>query len=123
MPPTLDIAVMREAAIAAFKPEPFYMVQIGLDGFTASSERYKKKPEAESVCKGCPVATVTKVERKEKSEKPPALYDLTSLQRDANRVLGYTAQQALDYTQEPSQKPLIERLSGQNFTCEIFLDD
>ncbi len=107
MTPTLAMAVMREAAIAAFKPEPFYTVQIGLDGFTASSERYKKKAEAEAVSKGCSVATVTKAERKEKSEKPPALYDLTSLQRDANRVLGYTAQQTLDYTQNLYEKKLV----------------
>ena len=107
MTPTLAMAVMREAAIAAFKPEPFYTVQIGLDGFTASSERYKKKSEAEAVSKGCSVATVTKAERKEKSEKPPALYDLTSLQRDANRVLGYTAQQTLDYTQNLYEKKLV----------------
>ena len=107
MTPTLAMAVMREAAIAAFKPEPFYTVQIGLDGFKASSERYKKKLEAETVSKGCSVATVTKAERKEKSEKPPALYDLTSLQRDANRVLGYTAQQTLDYTQNLYEKKLV----------------
>ena len=107
MTPTLAMAVMREAAIAAFKPEPFYTVQIGLDGFTASSERYKKKAEAEAVSKGCSVATVTKAERKEKTEKPPALYDLTSLQRDANRVLGYTAQQTLDYTQNLYEKKLV----------------
>ena len=107
MTPTLAMAVMREAAIAAFKPEPFYTVQIGLDGFTASSERYKKKSEAEAVGKSCSVATVTKAERKEKSEKPPALYDLTSLQRDANRVLGYTAQQTLDYTQNLYEKKLV----------------
>ena len=107
MTPTLAMAVMREAAIAAFKPEPFFTVQIGLDGFTASSERYKKKAEAEAVSKGCSVATVTKAECKEKSEKPPALYDLTSLQRDANRVLGYTAQQTLDYTQNLYEKKLV----------------
>ena len=107
MTPTLAMAVMREAAIAAFKPEPFYTVQIGLDGFTASSERYKKKAEAEAVSKGCSVATVTKAERKEKSEKSPALYDLTSLQREANRVLGYTAQQTLDYTQNLYEKKLV----------------
>jgi len=107
MTPTLAMAVMREAAIAAFKPEPFYTVQIGLDGFTASSERYKKKAEAEAVSKGCSVATVIKAERKEKSEKPPALYDLTSLQRDANRALGYTAQQTLDYTQNLYEKKLV----------------
>ena len=107
MTPTLAMAVMREAAIAAFKSEPFYTVQIGLDGFTASSERYKKKAEAEAVSKGCSVANVTKAERKDKSEKPPALYDLTSLQRDANRVLGYTAQQTLDYTQNLYEKKLV----------------
>ena len=107
MTPTLAMAVMREAAIAAFKPEPFYTVQIGLDGFTASSERYKKKAEAEAASKGCSVVTVTKAERNEKSEKPPSLYDLTSLQRDANRVLGYTAQQTLDYTQNLYEKKLV----------------
>lgn len=107
MTPTLAMAVMREAAIAAFKPEPFYTVQIGLDGFAAASERFKKKPDAEAVSRDCSVAAVTKAERKEKSEKPPALYDLTSLQRDANRVLGYTAQQTLDYTQNLYEKKLV----------------
>ena len=52
-------------------------------------------------------AVVTKAERKEKTEKPPALYDLTSLQRDANRMLGYTAQQTLDYTQNLYEKKLV----------------
>lgn len=107
MTPTLAMAVMREATISAFKTEPFYTVQIGLDGFTASSERYKKLPEAEEVSKNCTVAVVTKAECKEKSEKPPALYDLTSLQRDANRILGYTAQQTLDYTQNLYEKKLV----------------
>ena len=94
MTPTLAMAVMREAAISAFKSEPFYTVQLAVDGFTASSERFKKQSEAEALRTACngQMAKVTKAERKEKSEKPPALYDLTSLQRDANRVLGYTAQ-------------------------------
>ena len=99
MTPTLAMAVMREAAISAFKPELFYTVQIGLDGFTAASERFKTKAAAEAVKQSCSVAIVQKAECKEKTEKPPALYDLTSLQREANRVLGYTAQQTLDYTQ------------------------
>ena len=107
MTPTLAMAVMREAAISAFKTEPFYTVQIELDGFTASSDRYKKKSEAETVSRNCTVATVTKAECKEKSEKPPALYDLTSLQRDANRILGYTAQQTLDYTQNLYERKLV----------------
>ena len=50
---------------------------------------------------------VTKAERKEKAEKPPALYDLTSLQRDANRLLGFTAKQTLDYTQSLYEKKLV----------------
>ena len=107
MTPTLALAVMREAAISAFKPEPFYTVQIGLDGFTAASERFKTKAAAEAVKQSCSVAIVQKAECKEKTEKPPALYDLTSLQREANRVLGYTAQQTLDYTQNLYEKKLV----------------
>ena len=107
MTPTLAMAVMREAAISAFKPEPFYTVQIGLDGFTAASERFKTKEAAEAVRQNCSVAIVQKAECKEKTEKPPALYDLTSLQREANRVLGYTAQQTLDYTQNLYEKKLV----------------
>ena len=109
MTPTLAMAVMREAAISAFRPEPFFTVQLSLDGFTATSGRFKSKPEADTVCKACQGAgaVVTKAERKEKSEKPPALYDLTSLQRDANRVLGFTAQQTLDYTQSLYEKKLV----------------
>lgn len=109
MTPTLAMAVMREAAISAFRPEPFYAVQLSLGGFTAASERFKKKAEADIISKACQgsVAVVTKAECKEKSEKPPALYDLTSLQRDANRVLGFTAQQTLDYTQNLYEKKLV----------------
>ncbi len=109
MTPTLAMAVMREAAISAFKPEPFFTVQLSMDGFTASSERFKGRPDAETLCRACEnsAAKVAKAERKEKTEKPPALYDLTSLQRDANRVLGYTAQQTLDYTQNLYEKKLV----------------
>ena len=52
------MAVMREAAISAFKPEPFYIVQIGLDDFTAASERFKTKAAAEAAKRGCSVAIV-----------------------------------------------------------------
>ena len=109
MTPTLAMAGMREAAISAFKSEPFYTVQLAMDGFTVSSERFKKQSEAEALRTACngQMAKVTKADRKEKSEKPPALYDLTSLQRDANRVLGYTAQQTLDYTQALYEKKLV----------------
>ncbi len=109
MTPTLAMAVMREAAISAFTPEPFYTVQFGLNGFTVSSERFKEKGKAVEICgKSTDTkATVTKAEKKEKAENPPALYDLTSLQRDANRVLGFTAQQTLDYTQNLYEKKLV----------------
>ena len=107
MTPTLAMAVMREAAISAFKPEPFYTVQIGLDGFTATSERIKTKAQRKLSGKAVQWQCCQKAECKEKREKPPALYDLTSLQREANRVLGYTAQQTLDYTQNLYEKKLV----------------
>ena len=108
MTPTLAMVVAREAEIGAFKSEPFYTVELSLPGFTAVSQRMKDKAEATAVCKNCAggTATVRKVECKDKSEKPPALYDLTTLQRDANRLLGYTAQQTLDYLQNLYEKKL-----------------
>ena len=110
MTPTLAMVVMRDAAIDAFKPEPFYTVRIILGEMTAESGRIAEKAEAEDLAKRClqsGTAFVKKVERKEKTEKPPALYDLTSLQRDANRILGFTAQQTLDYTQSLYEKKLV----------------
>ena len=109
MTPTLAMAVMREAEIMAFHSEPFYTVELTFSDFSATSERMQDKAEATALCKGCigAVATVTKAESKEKIERPPALYDLTSLQREANRVLGYTAQQTLDYTQNLYEKKLV----------------
>ncbi len=110
MTPTLGMVVMREAAISAFKSEPFYTVQIIFPDFSAASERIKEKGEAEEILKKCKrngKAVVTGVEQKNRWEKAPALYDLTSLQRDANRVLGYTAQQTLDYTQSLYEKKLV----------------
>ena len=108
MTPTLAMVVAREAEIGAFKSEPFYTVELALPGFTAVSQCTKDKTEAAAVCKNCAGGTVTvkNVEHKDKSEKPPALYDLTTLQRDANRLLGYTAQQTLDYLQNLYEKKL-----------------
>ena len=110
MTPTLAMTVEREAAIAAFKPEPFYMVQLKMEDCMASSKRFKEKTKAEALlaeCRKSSQALVQKSERKEKSERPPALYDLTTLQRDANRLLGYSAQQTLDYTQALYEKKLV----------------
>ena len=111
MTPTLAMAVQREAAISAFTPEKFYTVSLAFaDGGTASSKRFSQKADAETLLANCrkEVSTVVqKVERKEKTEKPPQLYDLTTLQRDANRLLGFTAQQTLDYAQSLYEKRLI----------------
>ena len=106
--PTLALLVQREAEISAFQPETFYTVNLAFDTFAAVGERYEDRAEAEAQAKKCnnDTATVTNVERKEKAEKAPALYDLTALQRDANRLLGYTAQQTLDYLQSLYEKKL-----------------
>ena len=106
MSPTLALLVQREAEIAAFVPEPFYTVRLDC-GFAAVSERLKDRSAADAVvdsCKG--EAAVQRVEYRERSEKAPALYDLTTLQREANRSLGYTAQQTLDYLQALYEKKL-----------------
>ena len=111
MTPVLAMTVVREAAIAAFVPEKFYTVALTLaDGGTASSKRFAQKADAELLLSRCRKegrVTVQKMERKEKSESPPQLYDLTALQRDANRLLGFTAQQTLDYAQSLYEKRLI----------------
>ena len=111
MTPVLAMTVVREAAIAAFVPEKFYTVALTLaDGGTASSKRFAQKEDAElllSKCRKEGRVTVQKMERKEKAESPPQLYDLTALQRDANRLLGFTAQQTLDYAQSLYEKRFI----------------
>ena len=106
--PTLALLVQREAEIKAFQPEPFYTVKLDAGDFTAVSEKMKNKPDAENLKSACAGASavIRSVEQKEKSEKAPALYDLTTLQRDANRILGFTAQQTLDYLQSLYEKKL-----------------
>ena len=110
MTPMLAMTVEREAAIAAFHPEPFYTVFLRMEDYMASSSRFKDKSKAEALlaeCRKFGQAVVQKTERKEKAERPPALYDLTTLQRDANRLLGFSAQQTLDYTQSLYEKKLV----------------
>ena len=110
MTPTLAMTVEREAAIAAFVPKKFYTVALELtSGFVVSSRRISEKAAAEKLLAGCReemVSTIQKITRKEKAENPPPLYDLTTLQRDANRLLGYSAQQTLDYVQSLYEKQL-----------------
>ena len=110
MTPVLAMTVVREAAIAAFVPEKFYTVELELtSGCTASSRRISEKDVAENLLAECRkemISTIQKVTRKEKSENPPLFYDLTTLQRDANRLLGYSAQQTLNYVQNLYEKKL-----------------
>lgn len=106
--PTLALLVQREAEISAFRVEPFYTVQLDCGGVSAVSEKFKDKAAAMQLADACAgqTAAVKCVEQKDRTEKPPALYDLTTLQRDANRILGYTAQQTLDYLQALYEKKL-----------------
>lgn len=107
--PTLAMLVERENTISSFVPKPFYTVQLDCDGFVLSGERLSDKAAAEALCKACDGQSVTikSVESKEITEKPPKLYDLTTLQREANRMFGFTAQQTLDYTQSLYEKKLV----------------
>ena len=106
--PTLALLMEREAAITSFKKEKFYTVELKLDGLTAVSGRIKSKTEAEKLRRTClgTSVTVTGVEQTERTERPPKLYDLTTLQREANRLFGYTAQETLDYLQSLYEKRL-----------------
>ncbi len=108
MSPTLALLVQRDAEIAAFTPEPYYHVNLHC-GVNAASPKIQSREKAEEVAQACreqPI-TVKAVERKVSTEKPPVLYDLTTLQRDANRLLGFTAQQTLDYAQVLYEKKLL----------------
>ena len=122
MSPTLALIVSREAAIMGFQAEPFYSVQISC-GFLAHTERMTDKAEAERIQQLCNLQTavVKSIETKQKSEKPPKLYDLTSLQRDANRLFGYSAQQTLDYAQSLYEKKLLSypRTDSRYLTREM----
>ena len=107
MSPTLAMLVLRESEISAFQPESYYTVQLGFDGFSAVSDKLKEKTAADQLAADCgETAAVLRVEQKQKTEKAPALYDLTTIQRDANRLLGFTAQQTLDYLQALYEKKL-----------------
>ena len=106
--PTLALIVQRECEIDAFKLEKFYTVGLNFGNFEASSEKFSDKSEAEKIERDCDGKNVTvrSIDRREKSEKPPLLFDLTTIQRTANKEIGYTAQQTLDYLQSLYEKKL-----------------
>lgn len=122
--PTLALIVHRDAEIRAFQPERYYTASLTFPDFTAVSEKFKSKAEADAALAACEgqSAAVSKLDRKEKHEKAPALYDLTTLQRDANRLLGYTAQQTLDYLQALYEKKLCTypRTDSRFLTDDMF---
>lgn len=108
MSPTLSMIVERNASIKAFRPTPFYTIVLNNGAVTFTSEKKEEKAQAEELLKRCKNQhlVVTSIENKEKAEKPPKLYDLTTLQREANRKLGFTANQTLEYTQSLYEKKL-----------------
>ena len=108
MTPTLALLVQREQDIAAFVKEPFYTPELNCGTFTVSGEKHRDRKAAESIRAACDdkTALVKSVERQEKTAAPPKLYDLTTLQREANRMFGFTAQQTLDYMQSLYEKKL-----------------
>lgn len=107
--PTLAMLVDREAKIMNFKKEAYYVAHILGNGLEAVSEHISDKAEAEKIAGACTngQAIVTAVVKEEKWIAPPKLYDLTTLQRDANRLFGFTAKQTLEYTQSLYEKKLV----------------
>ena len=107
--PTLAMLVEREEKIRNFKKEPYCMAHILMDGIDAATERIDDRARAEGIAAACggKAAAVVSVTKEKKAVQPPKLYDLTTLQRDANRLFGFTAKQALEYTQSLYEKKLV----------------
>ena len=107
--PTLKMLVDRDAAIATFKKEKYYHVRLTLSGAEAASERISDKAEADALKTTCEASKVvcTSLVKEKKTAAPPKLFDLTSLQREANRLFGYTAKQTLDLAQALYEKRLL----------------
>ena len=106
--PTLAMLVDREAKIMNFQKEKYYMAHILMDGMDAATGRIDDKEKADEIVGACRngQALTTSVVKEEKTVMPPKLYDLTTLQRDANRLFGFTAKQTLEYTQSLYEKKL-----------------
>ena len=107
MTPTLAMVVEREKAVVDFTPKPFYSVHL-LCPCEAVSERFEDEQKAQALADACngQIAEIIRVEKKTRSDHPPKLYDLTTLQREANQLFGYTAQQTLDCAQSLYEKKL-----------------
>ena len=121
--PTLAMLVERQKQISGFKKEKYFNVVLDCDGLIAEKKKIFDVEEAERVWKTCQGsdAIVEKVESKEKTVKPPKLYDLTTLQREANRIYGMTAQQTLNAAQSLYEQKLITypRTDSQYLTSDM----
>ena len=107
--PTLKMLVDREAQIMSFKKEKYHIVRLDLDGTEAASARISDKEKAEELKNACRAssAVCVSVSREKKTVAPPKLFDLTTLQREANKLYGYTAKQTLDLAQALYEKRLL----------------
>lgn len=107
--PTLKLLVDRDAAITGFQKEKFHTVRLTLNGAEAASPRIDKAEEAARLKTACEAAQAvcSSIQREKKAVAPPKLFDLTSLQREANKLFGYTAKQTLDLAQALYEKRLI----------------
>ena len=107
--PALKMLVDRDAAITTFKKEKYYHVHLSLSGVEAASAKIHAADEAGNLKAACEAAQAvcTSVTREKKTVAPPKLFDLTSLQREANRIYGYTAKQTLDLAQALYEKKLL----------------
>ena len=107
--PTLAMLADRDSKIVLFRKEKYHHVRLALEGTEAVSNRIVSPEDAQAIRDTCDGqrAVCVSVVREKKTEKPPKLYDLTTLQREANRVFGYTAKQTLDYAQSLYEKKLL----------------
>jgi len=121
--PTLNLLVECDAKITNFKKEKYHIVHIGVGDADAVSSRFSDAGEANTVKAACAgaQAVCASVTREKKTEQPPKLYDLTTLQREANRLFGFTAKQALDYAQTLYEKKLLTypRTDSQYLTDDM----
>ena len=107
--PTLAMLADRDSKIVLFRKEKYHHVRLALEETEAVSEKIPAMEDAQTIrdtCDGQRAVCVSLV-REKKTEKPPKLYDLTTLQREANRLFGYTAKQTLDYAQSLYEKKLL----------------
>ena len=107
--PTLDMLVKRDFAISSFKKEKYHIVRLNLGGFAALSDKQEDAEAAAQMKAACEKsqAVCTSITREKKTAAPPKLFDLTSLQREANRLFSFTAKQTLDYAQGLYEKRLL----------------